>query len=54
MPDEKCLFSGDTLFYLGCGRVFEGTMDQMWSSLEKLKIFARRHICILWSRIYFI
>ena len=37
MPDEKCLFSGDTLFYLGCGRVFEGTMDQMWSSLVKLK-----------------
>ena len=37
MPAEKCLFSGDTLFYLGCGRVFEGTMDQMWSSLAKLK-----------------
>ncbi len=37
MPNEKCLFSGDTLFYLGCGRVFEGTMDQMWSSLKKLK-----------------
>jgi hydroxyacylglutathione hydrolase len=37
MPKEKCLFSGDTLFYLGCGRVFEGTMDQMWSSLLKLK-----------------
>ena len=37
MPEEKCLFSGDTLFYLGCGRVFEGTMDQMWSSLLKLK-----------------
>ena len=37
MPEEKCLFSGDTLFYLGCGRVFEGTMDQMWLSLVKLK-----------------
>ena len=37
MPKEKCLFSGDTLFYLGCGRVFEGTMNQMWSSLVKLK-----------------
>ena len=37
IPEEKCLFSGDTLFYLGCGRVFEGTMDQMWSSLVKLK-----------------
>ena len=37
MPQEKCLFSGDTLFYLGCGRVFEGTMDQMWTSLVKLR-----------------
>ena len=37
MPEEKCLFSGDTLFYLGCGRVFEGTMDQMWISLLKLR-----------------
>ena len=37
MPEEKCLFSGDTLFYLGCGRVFEGTMDQMWLSLTKLR-----------------
>ena len=37
MPKEKSLFSGDTLFYLGCGRVFEGTMDQMWLSLLKLR-----------------
>ena len=37
MPEQKCLFSGDTLFYLGCGRVFEGTMEQMWDSLLKLK-----------------
>lgn len=29
-------FVGDALFALGCGRVFEGTPDQMWSSLEKL------------------
>ena len=34
---EKLLFSGDTLFYYGCGRVFEGTMDQMLISLKKLK-----------------
>ena len=38
---EKLLFSGDTLFYYGCGRVFEGTMEQMLSSLKKNKIFAR-------------
>ena len=37
MEEEKCLFSGDTLFYLGCGRVFEGTMKQMWQSLLKLR-----------------
>ncbi len=33
---EKLLFSGDTLFALGCGRLFEGTPDQMWTSLNKL------------------
>lgn len=31
------LFCGDTLFSLGCGRLFEGTADQMWQSLQKLK-----------------
>lgn len=36
IPDQKLAFAGDTLFALGCGRVFEGTMDQMWSSLSKL------------------
>ena len=30
------LFSGDTLFSLGCGRMFEGTPAQMWSSLQSL------------------
>ncbi len=35
-PASKALFCGDTLFALGCGRVFEGTMDQMWNSLSKL------------------
>ncbi len=33
---EHLLFAGDTLFSLGCGRVFEGTMAQMWASLQKL------------------
>ncbi|TAN49654.1 MAG: hydroxyacylglutathione hydrolase [Methylococcaceae bacterium] len=36
LPEEKSLFSGDTLFSLGCGRLFEGTAAQMWSSLLKL------------------
>ena len=35
--NEKVLFSGDTLFSLGCGRVFEGTHEQMFNSLNKLK-----------------
>ena len=34
---EKVLFTGDTLFSLGCGRVFEGTYEQMFQSLNKLK-----------------
>lgn len=33
---EKAVFVGDTLFALGCGRLFEGTPDQMWTSLSKL------------------
>ncbi|MCI4660476.1 MAG: hydroxyacylglutathione hydrolase [Neomegalonema sp.] len=32
----KVLFSGDTLFAMGCGRLFEGTALQMWQSLRKL------------------
>ncbi|MBB5044480.1 hydroxyacylglutathione hydrolase [Shinella fusca] len=36
LPEEKLLFAADTLFALGCGRVFEGTPAQMWTSLEKL------------------
>src|SRR3954466_2509293 len=31
------LFCGDTLFACGCGRVFEGTTEQMYASLEKLR-----------------
>jgi hydroxyacylglutathione hydrolase len=31
------LFCGDTLFALGCGRMFEGTAPQMWASLLKLR-----------------
>jgi hydroxyacylglutathione hydrolase len=34
--DDKVVFVGDTLFALGCGRVFEGTPPQMWQSLKKL------------------
>ena len=33
---DQIAFVGDTLFSLGCGRVFEGTAEQMWSSLSRL------------------
>lgn len=34
--DEQILFCGDTLFLAGCGRIFEGTAQQMYDSLSKL------------------
>ncbi|MCP4317336.1 MAG: hydroxyacylglutathione hydrolase [Hyphomicrobiales bacterium] len=36
LPDAGVLFAADTLFALGCGRVFEGTPEQMHHSLQKL------------------
>lgn len=36
LPQAKALFCGDTLFSLGCGRLFEGSAAQMWASLRKL------------------
>jgi len=35
--ESKALFCGDTLFALGCGRLFEGTPEQMWASLTALR-----------------
>lgn len=35
-PQSHAVFTADSLMALGCGRVFEGTMDQMWGSLSKL------------------
>jgi hydroxyacylglutathione hydrolase len=35
--DDLALFCGDTLFALGCGRLFEGTPQEMWQSLLKLR-----------------
>ena len=34
---EKKIFTGDTLFSLGCGKIFEGTYEQMFNSLNKIK-----------------
>ena len=33
---DQIAFVGDTLFALGCGRLFEGTAEQMWTSLSRL------------------
>ena len=38
---EKYLFCGDTLFAMGCGRLFEGTAKQMHESLGRLKELPR-------------
>ena len=37
LPEAAVLFPGDTLFSLGCGRLFEGSPEQMWASLKKLR-----------------
>ena len=34
---EKIVFTGDTLFSLGCGKIFEGNHEQMLTSLNKIK-----------------
>lgn len=36
--EDNILLCGDTLFAMGCGRLFEGTPEQMWQSLQKLKM----------------
>jgi len=35
--EAHAVFTGDCLFSLGCGRLFEGTAEQMWASLLKLR-----------------
>ncbi len=37
LPAAEIAFVGDSLFALGCGRMFEGTAPQFWSSLSRLK-----------------
>jgi len=36
-PEEKTAFVGDSLFSLGCGRMFEGTPEQFWATLQRLR-----------------
>ena len=35
--ENKILFCGDTVFAMGCGRLFEGSPEQMFNSLSKIK-----------------
>ena len=37
LKNENIIFTGDTLFSLGCGRIFEGSYEQMFNSLQKFK-----------------
>jgi hydroxyacylglutathione hydrolase len=37
IPGANALFSGDTLFALGCGRLFEGSAAQMWAAMQELR-----------------
>ncbi len=37
LPDQSVAFVGDTLFAMGCGRLFEGSAEQMWRSLSRLR-----------------
>lgn len=46
LPEDRIAFTADSLMALGCGRVFEGTMEQMWESLLKLaKLPPETKIC---------
>lgn len=37
IPSLPALFCGDTLFSMGCGRIFEGNPEALWMSLQKIK-----------------
>ncbi len=37
VPGQRIAFVGDTLFAMGCGRMFEGSPAQMWNSLRRLR-----------------
>ncbi len=38
VPDANAVFTADSLMALGCGRLFEGSAEQMWASLSKLAV----------------
>lgn len=36
LPEDSTVFVGDTLFAMGCGRLFEGTAEQMFANMQRL------------------
>jgi len=36
LPEDATVFVGDTLFAMGCGRLFEGTAEQMFANMQRL------------------
>lgn len=44
IPANHALFSGDSLMAMGCGRLLEGTAEQMWDSLQRLSALPRETI----------
>ncbi len=44
MPNSAAVFTADSLMALGCGRLFEGTPEQMWESLSKLAALPRETV----------
>jgi hydroxyacylglutathione hydrolase len=41
LPAANAVFTADCLFSLGCGRIFDGTPDMMWASLQRLMALPR-------------
>jgi hydroxyacylglutathione hydrolase len=44
LPADRIVFVGDTLFAMGCGRLFEGTAAQMFAAMSRLKALPRETI----------
>lgn len=50
--NKKWLFTGDTVFFLGCGKFFEGTGQQMLEALQKIKKRVDENTLVLYGHDY--
>jgi hydroxyacylglutathione hydrolase len=41
IPAARAVFTADSLFSLGCGRIFDGTPDMMWASMQRLMVLPK-------------